>query len=133
MQSNAPNSLSIQRKPLAPSAFAPAAARIAQGEDLARWERAIFFEPRLQEAERRAQPVARRLALLLALLLGPLALGSAVAGDPPAEGAYGGSDPSSEQSMTDWLISLILPGDDEAGTDSMKSSETGDPSEGDPS
>jgi hypothetical protein len=84
------------------------------------WEREIFFQPSLLEAERRRHPLPRRLGLLLALLLGVLGSGAAMA-----------EEPAGEASTLEWLLQILGMGDEgEAST--QDSGNDRDPDEGEP-
>jgi hypothetical protein len=84
------------------------------------WEREIFFQPALLEAERRRSTLPRRLGLLLALLLGVLGSGMAMA-----------EEPATETSTVEWLLQ-ILGIDDEGEASTQDSGNDRDPDEGEP-
>lgn len=101
-------------------------------ENIESWERAIFFDPRLKEVERRKQSGRWRVAVLLALLLGPLAAGASLANEQTSV-SENETETSSAQTLSEWLLSILtIDNEDDGAQNSLKSSENEDPREGDP-
>ena len=114
--------------PSVPRVSADAASLLEQQ----RWEREIFFQPALVEAERRSRSGSRPIGLLLAILVGLASWGSAMAqGEEFAQVAD--SDRSTETTFSEWLWDVFTTGEgEEPGTDTLKSGDEHDPEEGDP-
>ncbi|MCK7592497.1 hypothetical protein [Pseudomarimonas salicorniae] len=133
MQANASNNVTPIRSRSLDPIVPPRADRSASQGDIDQWEREIFFQPSLQEAERRAQPAGKHVALLLALVVGFGTMGSALAEEIESTGQRPVPEVSFVESLGNWLRWLFLAGEREQADSLLKSStENGDPNEGEP-